>query len=479
VRRLGITTAPAASLVLLLAACSSGSAPRARSLLLVTIDTLRADHLSCYGYERETSPRLDAFVARGTRFELGFSASPRTLPSHASLLTGLYPSFHSVGHENSRFALEGSFVTLAEHCRAAGMRTAAIVSNPVLHRRSGLAQGFETYDDRFPDAEPGRPAREKIAERTASAALQRLAELAGGRFFLWVHFQDPHGPYAPPAPFDEAFAGESVTEDLVLAAGDTHAGHGELPEYQVLGEERRLAEYVRRYDAEIRYLDEHLGRVLDALERLGIAGETLVAITADHGEAFGEDGYYCAHGHGLGLDQTRVPLVFAGPRVRPGTVLEGPVSNVAVFATALEALGLADADRQQSASLARALEEGSEPGAAFGYAESVTQRAAFGGSPPGWPGWYARADARPLSDTGFWEQHNPYTQADYLPLGEAQLAPLGPGAGTDAPDELRGALARFRERAERYRERSGAAERGEIELSEEERAQMRALGYAD
>lgn len=458
--------------------CGSDEPP-ARSLILVTVDTLRADHLSCYGYGRATSPRLDAFVERGTRFEYAFSTSPRTAPSHVSILTGLYPSFHPIGHENSRFQLGPGFTTLAEACKSAGLATAAIVSNPVLSRRTGLAQGFDVYDDRFPDAEGERAAREKTAQRTARSAVRMLERFEGERFFLWIHFQDPHGPYSPPAQYAETFRGSSAEGDTarVLDVGATHAGHGELPRYQVVDEERRLAEYIRRYDAEIRYLDDMLGTVFDALDDLGLARETLVALTADHGEAFGEDGYFCAHGHGIGVDQTRVPLAFVGPEVRAGGVLEGGVSNLDVFATALDALGL-EAQHQQSVSLMPELRDGREP-TRGGYAESVTQRAAFGA------GWYVRSDSRPLSDTAFWEERNPYTKAPYLPLGEMKLDWLKADGAHDsqgarlAAEELRGTLERFHGKAEGYRGRIEKARSGERELTDEEREQMRALGYVD
>ncbi len=456
--------------------CSTAEGEGVRSVLLVTLDTVRADHLSSYGYARETSPNLDAFLARGVRFRYAFSTASRTAPSHVSLLTGLYPSFSSVGNENALYELEDSVETLAEHGRASGLRTLAIISNPVLGARFGFAQGFDEYDDRLPDVEAAREVEERIADRTARAAIGALDRVGADPFFLWVHFQDPHGPYAPPPIFADAFrdAGGSG-RGVALRAGRNHSGRDALPAYQVLGRERRLAEYVRRYDTEIRYLDAMLGRLFDALDARGLLETTLVVVTADHGEAFGEDGYYCAHGHAVGPDQTRVPLGFVGPGIPAATVLEGPVSNLDVFATVLDALGLDEVPRRQSRSLWAALREGREPEPHVGYAEGATQRAAFTA------GSYVRADSRPLSDEAFWSSSHRYTRAPHEPLGAPQRFPLGDGPRevAEADDPLLAKLSAFQAQADASWERIEEARGGEIELRDEDEQRLRALGYVE
>jgi arylsulfatase len=453
------------------ATATCGGGRTARSVLLVTIDTLRADRLSSYGYVRGTTPHIDELLARGARFRWAFSTSPLTAPSHASILTGSYPSFHSVGVWNNRFRLEDRTVTLAEILSRAGMATAAVVSNPVLDRRLGLDQGFDHYDQRLPTAERNRPMYERVAEDTVDAALAAADRLAGRSFFLWVHFQDPHGPYTPP---DSAAAGVDATplpESPVLAVGHDSSGWGALPDYQRLGDERRLAAYERAYDAEIRYLDGQIGRLFGELGARGLLDETLVALTADHGEAFGEDGFYCAHGHAVGTDQTHVPLGFVGPGVRPGVVLERAVSNLDIFATVLDAAGVTDAATNQSRSLMDALRTGTEPDERIGFAESETQRAAFGA------GNYVRDDRRPADDVRFWSERNPRTGTPRIPLGEPDWSVLGGGAGAGA-DRLLGELESFGRQADRSAAELALRQPAPPALTEEQLERLRSLGYA-
>ena len=328
--RVGVAAAWLA-VILFGAGCSGGSSSgQVGSVLLITIDTLRADHVSCYGYERATTPRLDERAATGVRAEWAFSACSQTAPSHASILTGKYPRFHTVGVHNAKYVLHPGADTLAERCRAAGLRTEAVVSNFVLHRKFGLAQGFDVYEDGFPDRELNREMPEQVAENTTDEAIAALERVRGDRFFAWLHYQDPHGPYdAPSAPDSARFDAKPSggAEDLTLEIGEKIDGFGAIPPYQVFGEERTLGEYERRYDLEIAYLDEQLGRLFAALEEGGFLEDTLVIVTADHGEAFGEDGFYFAHGHSLGLDQTRVPLVFFGAGVGAGRTISSPVAS--------------------------------------------------------------------------------------------------------------------------------------------------------
>jgi len=374
-----------------------------RSAILITIDTLRADHLSSYGYWRETSPALDRFFERGARFEYAFSTSPKTAPSHVSILTGLYPDFTSVGTENRKYDLLEETTTLAELCQRAGMKTAAIVSNFVLDGGLGLSQGFDSYDDRMEDRERNRDLPEQIAENTLRKALAKLDELQGESFFLWVHFQDPHGPYDPPEPWETKFpdGDRNGNPGETLRAGFAQDGLGSIPKYQIYDEERRVDQYVRRYDGEIAYLDSRLAELFARLDASGLLASTLVVVTADHGEAMGEDSYYFAHGQSLATDQTRVPLAFVGPQVVPSQVLRFPVSNITIFATILNALGLADSPTvEQSESLWGLLRGETIPEMPVGFGSSnhedmavegdlylrarhIGSRAASGGRTPG------------------------------------------------------------------------------------------------
>jgi len=354
--RLVVTVAAAA----LAAAIPGASAPPPPvapapppNLLLVTLDTVRADRLGCYGSKAAGTPVLDRLAREGALVERAVAVAPLTLPAHASILTGLYPPSHGV-RDNSDFALPGSATTLAEQMAARGYRTAAVVGAAVLSRSQGLDQGFERYDE--PAAAPGsaaggptpafRPILERRAAEVTDRALASLEVLAPGPFFLWVHYFDPHAAYEPPEPFRTRFAG-------------------------------------RPYDGEVAYTDAEVGRLLAALEAKGIASRTLTAVVADHGEGLGEHGEST---HGVFLYETtlRVPLLLRMPgRIAAGTRFDGPVSQVDLAPTLLELLGLPPLPGAQGTSFAAALTRPPEdPVPARGlYSETLYPERAYGWSP--------------------------------------------------------------------------------------------------
>lgn len=269
------------------------------NVLLVTLDTTRADHLGSYGYALARTPNLDALASRGVRFARVDTAAPVTLPSHATILTGLFPYRHRV-RDNGTFRLGAEFETLAERLQAAGYDTAAVIGSIVLAKRHGLDQGFRIYDD---DLGSGYSLGTSVAERTAEevveAARQRLSELRRP-FFLWVHFFDPHEEYRPPTRF---------------SGGQQTSPH-------------------RLYDGEIAYVDEQLGRLLAELPQ-----QTLVAVIGDHGEMLGEHGEL-THGLLPFAGARRVPLIVAGPGLPSGVVYPCVVRTVDLFPSLLQVLGL-------------------------------------------------------------------------------------------------------------------------------------------
>ena len=316
----------------LLGAC--GGAPDAPSgVLLVTLDTTRADALGCYGNPGARTPALDRLARGGVRFARAYAPAPLTLPSHASLLTGALPPEHGV-HENGRQALGGELETLAEACAARGWRTAAFVGAKVLSAHYGLARGFEVYDD-LTDAR----GVERDAAAVTDAALEWLAATEGP-FFAWVHYFDPHFPYDPPP-----------------------GALGATP-----------------YLAEVAHADAQLGRLLDWLERAGRSRGTLVVVTADHGEALGEHGE-ATHGALVHDSTLRVPLIVARRgRFARGRVVDTPVHLVDVAATICELLDWPPLAGARGRSLAPALAgEPLEPLPL--YAESEYCRINFGWSP--------------------------------------------------------------------------------------------------
>jgi len=285
------------------------------SIVLVTLDTTRADHLGCYGAARSATPRIDALAASGVRFTEALSPVPLTLPAHASLLTGRVPRRHGV-RDNAGYRLDATVPLLTERLTAAGYATAAFVSAAVLDRDGGLARGFQTYDDsvRVGDRR-AFDYQERAASQTVDSVLPRLAELKAP-FFLWVHLYDPHLPYVPPEPFASQFKD-------------------------------------RPYDGEIAFMDAQLGRVIDALKRKGTT--VYVALAGDHGESLGEHG---ESSHGVFLYQAtqHVPLIVTGPGLPTGTTVAATVGLVDVAPTLLALVGLPalpDADGRSLVSLMR------------------------------------------------------------------------------------------------------------------------------
>ncbi|MEM7482156.1 MAG: sulfatase [Acidobacteriota bacterium] len=442
------------------------------SILLITIDTLRADHLSTYGYGLPTSPALSGLAERGTLFENAFSAASCTAPSHTSLMTGVMPSFHTVGAFNSKFPLEPEAATLAEQLAAAGYETAAVVSNPVLGPHLGLDQGFEVYDSDLRGREQNRDQPEQRVEAALEKARALLASPAfsGERpYFLWLHLQDPHGPYLPAAEAPtliEAAAKRDMGEDqTVLPVGTDQSGYRAIPKYQVLPNlEGRVAAYVHRYDREIAHLDRQLGRFLEELEATGRLDNTLLAVTADHGEAFGEDGFYFAHGHSVGLDQVRVPLLLVGPGVPAGGRVSAPVSNLGWYATVLNIVGLGGDSAYPSLLESIAGSEGPVFVESLGQVGVALQ------------GRFLRRDRVPAEDDAFWQAPNPTTGGFWKPLGRQLVSlPFLTGRDADLDDLLDGYLRRARVGMRQAADRR----RGEIAHDDEDLRRLRALGYVN
>jgi len=316
------------------------------SLVLITIDTLRADHLGLYGYPRDTSPRLDAFAREARVFSRCYSQSATTGASHATIFTSLPPTRHGVFANRHRFPAQ--LPSLMSALRSRGYETAAFVSSATLNRTTGLDRSFDHFDDRVTTREVTRRQRgERPAADTLAAAAAYVASRPRTRpSFLWIHLIDPHGPYqAPEDPDRFVTAGSAASTAprlLPIAASDWVMG--EIPAYQALDGRRDPAFYVARYDAEVRYADEHLGAFFDDLRQLGLFDDTLIAVTADHGETLDDPGHkrYFAHGAITYEEVVRVPLLVR--EARGATRLraldaERPVALVDLAPTLLDLLG--------------------------------------------------------------------------------------------------------------------------------------------
>ncbi len=325
-RRVG--TACLVGLSLVLFACGRDSRP---NVLLISIDTLRADHLKAYGYERETAPSLTRLATDGARFENSYSQSSSTVPTHASLFTGRYPFQHGSYHVG--LPVRDEELTLAERLSEQGYQTFGAVSSVRFRGKTGFDQGFDVFA-RFDELEKN--------ERSSAVTDQVLAWIDEARepWFGLVHYFDPHQPYAPPEPFRSQWhpglpmpKPEGTSDYLYF-----HNGPDRAVPPEVLAYLRAL------YDSEIRFLDVQLERLFARLtpER-GMAG-TLVIVTSYHGEEFKEHGGL-SHSERLYEELIRVPLLVWWPgRISAGTLVEAPVQTIDVLPTLLELIGVGRPD---------------------------------------------------------------------------------------------------------------------------------------
>jgi choline-sulfatase len=405
-----------------LAACTGSPPapppPAARHLILITIDTLRADRVGAYGDASARTPAIDAVARRGTRFDRAYATAPITLTSHASMMTGLYPAGHGARHNGLR--LDAKVPTLAGTLATSGFATAAFVGAFPLDRRFGLNRGFAVYDDVMPRDERGRTANERPGRLVVDGAIAWIGRHRSNRMFLWVHLFEPHAPYGDPR------SGRSVAE---------------------------------RYADEIAEADTQIGRLLGALGP--DIDHSVVAIAGDHGEAFGEHGEIS---HSIFVYDTtlRVPFAIAGPGV-PARVVDTPVALIDLAPTALTLLGLTpfDADGLDL----NAGSGGSDGGPAPGLAGTLAARELYAES-------YA-----PMLDFG-WSPLRTVrvNNLKYIAAPREELYDIerDPGETTDIAKRDAGSTASLRSHVNRY----GTDAVSLASMEAETRARLQALGYA-
>ena len=316
---------------LLLAGCAT-DVPGPRHVFLITVDTLRADHLSLYGYPRATSDYLEELAADGVVFERAIAQWPATGSSFASLFTGRYPQKTGLT-QGAAVTLPDEYVTLAELLSESGFVTAAVVSNGMLSRAVGWSQGFDEYLQTWELApeqtdDPVAYRRWINAPRVNELALPLLERLKDEeRVFVWLHYSDPHAPYFLPEGVDNPFLGDA------LDVGDAPAKIHRRVRAKALGDNRDLSYYVAHYDANIRVADQHIREALDRARELGLLDDALVVFTADHGESLGEHEYYFGHGRLPYNTGAHVPLVIARSGVEGGRRVAAPVELVDLYPT--------------------------------------------------------------------------------------------------------------------------------------------------
>src|SRR5437867_1078941 len=282
-------------------------APSELNLVVVTLDTTRADRLGCYGFRGIETPNIDGLARDGVLFEHATATVPLTFPSHSSIFTGLIPPHHGV-RDNGGYFLDDAKVTLAERLHDAGYATGAFIGAWVLESKWGLAQGFDEYSDRF-DLSKYKVVSlgtvQKPGDEVMDSALAWLEKTKAKKFFAWVHLYDPHTPYEPPEPFASRYRGQP-------------------------------------YLGEIAYTDKVVGRLLDWLGGSGLLGRTLLVVTGDHGESIGDHGE-STHAYFIYDSTTHVPLIVRTPwGLRGRRALQA--SSVDIVPTVLDLLGLPPAE---------------------------------------------------------------------------------------------------------------------------------------
>jgi arylsulfatase A-like enzyme len=352
-----------------LIACGRPSAQPPPNILLISIDSLRADHVRAYGYERETTPNLDLLARQGTLFETVIADSSWTIPSHATLLTGVGSRTH--GMQTGYQRLSPSRPTLARLLKASGYRTAGVFSGPYLHPVFGFSDGFDSYESVIPNggATPIAPTggaetlnRLMVTQEAAfqsptsslvsDKAIRFLEDVGTRPFFLFLHYFDVHYDYDPPElywrRFDPDYHGDFTGRDFI----HNRRIHADM-------DARDLHHLVARYDGEILFTDEHVGRVINALDHNGLGRNTVVVVTSDHGDEFFEHGNR-GHRHSLYEEVLRVPLVVRWPgRVRAGARIGGLVRHADVAPTLLGYAGVAA--KTEGSDLRTSLERGAVP----------------------------------------------------------------------------------------------------------------------
>ncbi len=430
---------------------SPSAAPE--NFLLITLDTLRADHLGAYGYPRETSPHLDAFAGKATLFQDVTCSMPTTLPSHLTIFTGLTPDRHGVMQNGATPAAD--LVSFFDLLRERGLRTAAVVAAGVLGKRFVSGLGF----DEVLDAARPENGHQVPAGEVTDQAERWLEEHGDAPFALWLHYFDTHEPYTPPKSFAETFTGD-YQGPIPDALGGSLLASFNSPKAAAELSPADRQHVVDLYDAEIAYLDSQLGRLFALLEERGLAATTLIVIVGDHGQAPGENNRY-GHGEWLLEPIIKVPLIVRLPGQRRRRAVASPVETLDLLPTVAELFELTVPDPRPGRSLVAALHGG--PLQAPPY--RVVQRRHYGDAPQ------RRGIAVLLQDEKWVFYRN--VRAERFFLGKRSGIGGLDGENFYSPDSA--AATRFRELTDAFDRAGGSLP----DMSAETRDMLRSLGYVD
>jgi arylsulfatase A-like enzyme len=485
-RRDGIITVAALVMVACAAAGTasadpgaSESAPNRPNVVLVAIDTLRSDHLKCYGYGRDVSPNMDAVAADGVLFERCYSPASWTLPAFMSMFTGVLPAVHGCTRHDA--ALAETIPTLPALLHEKGYFCGAVVSNPFVSAKYGFGRGFDRYDDFtvFLDAElssiagegdQSPPLRDVTTGQTVTRHAKQLISVAsasGRPFFLFVHYFDPHDSYMPPPPFDRL-------KDPVYSGKVDGRGVPGLRRTPPAG--RDLEQLVSLYDGEIAFNDAEVGKVVAALDAATDRRRTLLILTSDHGEAFGEHGRLL-HGNSAFREETMVPMIWRwSGKIPAGRRVRVPVSTLDIPKTLSALTGLGDRmSHAQGESLWPGVMDGALPADRPILSEKAMdqhepqQHVALSMGQFRLHAWYDHAGPDSGATFGLFDvQSDPAERIDLSATNPAQFA------------RMTEQLSLFRRRSKSLRDHFSAPDaKAPVDLSERERRRLSELGYTN
>lgn len=444
------------------AAYGQGQGKPLPNVLLITVDTLRADHVSSYGYHLRTTPNIDKLAADGVRFDKAYTSIPLTGPSHFSILTSRYAQEHGARINGRATRKDGKLLFLPQVLRRNGYRTAAFVSAwPLTSRLTGLNEFFDHYDEDLSRKYQMLNSR-RFAEDVTPRAIQWIKNNQKSRFFVWVHYFDPHSPYQDRKEYEHL---KQI---------------GSAPRYPGLNmRDAATRDRIRQYDAEVAYADHYIGKLLAAVDAMGLRDDTLVVLAADHGESLGEHGYI-GHGRHLYEDIIHVPLIYRFPgAISKGKVVREKVSLIDVMPTVVD---LTIKRHRPDAKLPVEL-GGHSMAAALGNGkieDETIRYLTYGGKKGFFPRWvsflWTDLDARPLQigrTTGsrkvIWALHDDNLEVFDLQRDPNELKPARPKDGSQQYELETARLDHWYKATE--------SEAGENRMTEHDVEVLKSLGY--
>jgi arylsulfatase len=316
------------------------------NVILFLSDALRPDHLACYGYKRQTSPFIDSLARQGTIFRNAIACASFTMPSHKAIFSSVYDRGGNLEK------LKPGIETIAEILAEKGFETAAFVSNAITSKESGLGKGFSFFEEGLENIGNLRPEKGRTAKQAVHSAIKWIEANKEKQFFCFVQVVDTHGPYTPPKKFANLFQDKLFEEQnrKKLPFSQNDLGYKAIPRYQRTGEENKLGQYVARYDASVRFVDQELGRLWKKLQQLNLDRKTALLITSDHGESLGEHDWFFCHGIDLYEESIRVPLILHIPNGK-AVVVEEQASHLDIAPTILSLLNIEKPKQMQGLNL--------------------------------------------------------------------------------------------------------------------------------